>query len=174
MVQKVELQLKLPPRSPLMVQPPADHSIGVAALLHYTWASIFKDTHAGGAEVWKFDKRFFTDPAHALKVRTPLRLHITRLAASGQGLSLHTTPDNVLLVYCACLCLSDSAIQSITSRSGGVMFTGARISRQQVTHVGARMLVLWCCMPGRRPAEAIGRSGLQGRSRDGISCMCVK
>eukprot|EP00892_Ulva_mutabilis_P001996 jgi/Ulvmu1/11798/UM080_0009.1 len=65
---RVDLQLKLPPRSPLMVQPPADHSIGAAALLHYTWGSIFKDTRAGGAEVWKFDKRFFTDKAVALKV----------------------------------------------------------------------------------------------------------
>lgn len=92
-VQKVDLQLKLPPRSPLMVQPPADHSIGAAALLHYTWGSIFKDTHANNAEVWKFDKRFYTDKAVALKVRfrnplppTPILADVTRLCRRNRPL----------------------------------------------------------------------------------------
>lgn len=164
MVQKVELQLKLPPRSPLMVQPPADHSIGVAALLHYTWASIFKDTHAGGAEVWKFDKRFFTDPAHALKVRPPLRLQITRLHASGHTLSLRGTPDNVPLVCFVCICLFDSVLYCASSRSGGAMRTSARISRWQVAHVGsvgARAVVLHAWAPACRGDRSGWLAGAQ-------------
>lgn len=68
-MQGVRLEGKLPPESPLMVQPPADHSLGAAALCHYTWGSIFKDSSQGDLEVWKFDKRFYTSPADALKVR---------------------------------------------------------------------------------------------------------
>ena len=68
-VQGVRLEGKLPPESHLMVQPPADDALGAAALCHYTWGSIFKDTAQDGLEVWKFDKRFHTSPADALKVR---------------------------------------------------------------------------------------------------------
>jgi hypothetical protein len=57
-----------PPISKLIAQPPADHGIGDAAMLHYTWGSIFKN--ATGQEVWKFDKRFYTAPELALTVRS--------------------------------------------------------------------------------------------------------
>lgn len=67
-VQGVEFELQLPPKSPLMAQPPADHRMGAAALLHYTWGSIFKDKNQNNTEVWKFDKRFFTGQDVALKV----------------------------------------------------------------------------------------------------------
>lgn len=64
----VKLKLDLPPKSPLMVQPPADHVTGDAAFLHYTWSTLFidKDTQE---EVWRFEKRDFTQPedAKALK-----------------------------------------------------------------------------------------------------------
>jgi hydroxyproline O-arabinosyltransferase len=55
-----------------MVQPPADAELGQAALCHYTWGAIFKDTLQQDKEVWKFDKRFYTAKADALKV---LRIH---------------------------------------------------------------------------------------------------
>ena len=55
-----------------MAQPPADHRIGDAALLHYTWGSIFQDTKHNQTEVWKFDKRFYTAHVAALKVGTHL------------------------------------------------------------------------------------------------------
>lgn len=35
--------------------------------MHYTWGSIFKD--AGGAELWQFDKRAYTDAKHEREVR---------------------------------------------------------------------------------------------------------
>lgn len=66
--QDVALDLKMPPASPLMVQPPADHKLGEAALCHYTWGAIFKDTLQNDTEVWKFDKRFYTAKETALKV----------------------------------------------------------------------------------------------------------
>jgi hypothetical protein len=67
-LQGVKLDLTPPPNNPLMAQPPADHVIGSASLLHYTWGAIFKDTKQNDAEVWKFDKRFHTARADALKV----------------------------------------------------------------------------------------------------------
>lgn len=51
-----------------MVQPPADSQLGDAALCHYTWGAIFKDTLQEDKEVWKFDKRFYTAQSDALKV----------------------------------------------------------------------------------------------------------
>jgi hydroxyproline O-arabinosyltransferase len=68
-LQRVTLDLKLPPLSKLMAQPPADHRIGNASLLHYTWGSIIKDTRDNDTQVWAFDKRFYTDRKFALKVR---------------------------------------------------------------------------------------------------------
>jgi hypothetical protein len=74
-----------------MAQPPADHVRGAAALLHYTWGSIFRDRNANDSEVWKFDKRCYTAKDVALKVRLPMadcceggnaRKHTRRVAAS--------------------------------------------------------------------------------------------
>ena len=45
-----------PPRSKLMVQPPADDKPGEACIAHYTWGAIFTD-RAEGKEVWRWDKR---------------------------------------------------------------------------------------------------------------------
>jgi hypothetical protein len=60
----VKFDLQLPPRQKLIVQPPADRSIGDAAMFHYTWGSIINEVVAGKTqEVWKFDKRFYTDAA---------------------------------------------------------------------------------------------------------------
>lgn len=69
LIQGVEFDLKAPPTSPLMVQPPADSALGDAAMCHYTWGAIFKDTLQEDKEVWKFDKRFYTAQSDALKVR---------------------------------------------------------------------------------------------------------
>eukprot|EP00798_Chlamydomonas_sp_ICE-L_P020417 gene20417-27200_t len=53
------------PHSPLIVQPPADHRLGPAAMCHYTWGAIYNDTTH---EIFRWEKRDFTDPKHALKV----------------------------------------------------------------------------------------------------------
>ena len=45
------------PLNKLMVQPPADVSLGDGCLMHYTWSPILSDTN--GKELWKFDKRSF-------------------------------------------------------------------------------------------------------------------
>ena len=49
-----------------MIQPPADHRLGEAVFMHYTWGSIFNE---GGKEIWRFDKRDFYDPKHETHVR---------------------------------------------------------------------------------------------------------
>jgi|688.fasta_scaffold02105_22 hypothetical protein len=44
----------LVPFNPLMVQPPADVTLGDAAILHYTWGPRIS---VNGTLVWSFDKR---------------------------------------------------------------------------------------------------------------------
>lgn len=51
----------------LISQPPHDHSLYNATMFHYTWGCIVKN--GKGEEVWKFDKRFYTEYNDALKVR---------------------------------------------------------------------------------------------------------
>lgn len=63
----MKFDLQLPPKQKLIAQPPADQGIGDAAMFHYTWGTIWKD--ASGSEVWKFDKRFYTDANLELQVR---------------------------------------------------------------------------------------------------------
>ena len=58
----------MPPDSPLIAQPPHDARQGAAAMLHYTWGSIFT-LPANKSEVWKFDKRFYTDASIEINVR---------------------------------------------------------------------------------------------------------
>ena len=41
------------------MQPPADTSLGGAAMFHYTWGTVFKDSF--GRKIWEFDKRTYTD-----------------------------------------------------------------------------------------------------------------
>lgn len=63
-LQKVKIDLRLPPENKLMVQPPADKGLGAAALMHYTWGSVITDKK--DKEVWKFDKREYTDVKYLL------------------------------------------------------------------------------------------------------------
>lgn len=46
----------LVPFNPLMVQPPADVTLGDAVILHYTWGPIIS---VDGTVVWQFDKRSY-------------------------------------------------------------------------------------------------------------------
>ncbi len=64
----MKFDLQLPPKCKLIAQPPADLAEGDAAMLHYTWGSIWKDD--AGKEVWSFDKRFYTDAKLELEVMT--------------------------------------------------------------------------------------------------------
>jgi hydroxyproline O-arabinosyltransferase len=61
-IKMVKVDLPAPPRSPLMAQPPADHLPGDAAVLHYTWGSIFHQGGKDGPEIWRFDKRDYSAP----------------------------------------------------------------------------------------------------------------
>jgi hypothetical protein len=65
-LQGVKLDLQLPPKNKLMVQPPADHTLGSASMMHYTWGSILNDTKTN-KEVWRFEKREYTLPEHELR-----------------------------------------------------------------------------------------------------------
>ncbi len=58
-LENIKLDLPSPPNSILMIQPPADRAVGNAALMHYTWGSVITDND--GKEVWKFDKREYTE-----------------------------------------------------------------------------------------------------------------
>ncbi|KAK9816540.1 hypothetical protein WJX72_001729 [[Myrmecia] bisecta] len=66
-LQNVKLEMLLPPKNPLIVQPPADHSIGSAAMFHYTWGAIFQTST--GTKIWEFDKRTYTDVS--IQTKTP-------------------------------------------------------------------------------------------------------
>ena len=67
-LQGIRLQLALPPESLLIAQPPHDAQQGAAAMLHYTWGSVFT-LPANKTEVWKFDKRVYTDASIQFNVR---------------------------------------------------------------------------------------------------------
>jgi hypothetical protein len=64
-LQGVKFDLRLPPNQKLIVQPPADHSTGAAAMCHYTWGTVIK---RGQQKLWEFDKRTYTDAGLPLKV----------------------------------------------------------------------------------------------------------
>jgi hypothetical protein len=66
-LEDVDIDLRPPPNSALMVQPPADHGLGAAGLMHYTWGSIVSD--ASGAEIWRFDKREYGEAEHERRPR---------------------------------------------------------------------------------------------------------
>ena len=83
LVQDVPLQLALPPESPLIAQPPHDSRMGAAAMMHYTWGSIF--THpANKSEVWKFDKRFYTEASIQINVRASAWTLLAALIVQGR------------------------------------------------------------------------------------------
>lgn len=63
------LRARAQPGNELVAQLPADEAPGAAAMLHYTWGTVFKD--AGGAKVWEFDKRVYTEEKLQRIVRAP-------------------------------------------------------------------------------------------------------
>ncbi|KAL3161193.1 hypothetical protein ABBQ38_009560 [Trebouxia sp. C0009 RCD-2024] len=58
-LQGIKLDLAQPPLNRLITQPPADANLGQAAMLHYTWGTVFQNS--SGAKIWEFDKRVYTD-----------------------------------------------------------------------------------------------------------------
>ncbi|DBA81022.1 TPA: hypothetical protein ACH3X2_007228 [Trebouxia sp. C0005] len=60
-LQGIKVDLAKPPLNPLITQPPADATLGQAAMFHYTWGSVFQN--AQGEKAWEFDKRAYTDPS---------------------------------------------------------------------------------------------------------------
>jgi hypothetical protein len=56
------------PECPLISQPPADKSLGAAAMFHYTWGTQFKDSF--GKKIWEFDKRTYTAEEIQREVRS--------------------------------------------------------------------------------------------------------
>lgn len=66
-LQKVKIDLKTVPENPLIVQPPADHELGKAAMYHYTWGATFLTQN--DTKVFEFDKRVYTDQKDVNKVR---------------------------------------------------------------------------------------------------------
>jgi len=68
-LQGIKVDLAKPPLNPLITQPPADATLGQAAMFHYTWGSVFQN--AQGEKVWEFDKRVYTDPSIVSTVSCP-------------------------------------------------------------------------------------------------------
>ena len=66
----MKVELLLPPKSPLISQPPADALPGAASMLHYTWGTLFMDKD--NRKAWEFDKRTFTAKEIETEVRSCL------------------------------------------------------------------------------------------------------
>ncbi len=81
----MKFDLHLPPMSKLISQPPADSVLGDAAMFHYTWGTIWSD--ASGKEVWKFDKRFYTDAKLELEVMSRIRCGLSFWSTFAQQLT---------------------------------------------------------------------------------------
>lgn len=65
---KFKMVTEDPPNSPLIVQPPADHKWGNAAMAHYTWGAIYHKAKNFSEVVFTWEKRDFTAAEVALKV----------------------------------------------------------------------------------------------------------
>ncbi len=61
---KLEFELPPVPFQKLMIQPPADITIGQASLMHYTWGTTIKNSK--NEKVWSFDKRSYTGTSSKL------------------------------------------------------------------------------------------------------------
>lgn len=61
----IQLVHELPPKSKLISQPPHNWDLGEAAMLHYTWGTLY---YKNDKELWRFDKRDWTAKEHELKV----------------------------------------------------------------------------------------------------------
>ena len=61
---KLEFELPPVPFQKLMIQPPADITIGQASLMHYTWGTTIKNSK--NEQVWSFDKRSYTGTSSKL------------------------------------------------------------------------------------------------------------
>ncbi|KXZ51261.1 hypothetical protein GPECTOR_13g748 [Gonium pectorale] len=64
-LRNVTLVTETPPHSRLIAQPPHDLTLGDAAMLHYTWGTLY---HENKKEIWRWEKRDYTAPEKALKV----------------------------------------------------------------------------------------------------------
>lgn len=93
-----------PPYTPLISQPPHDLTLGNASMYHYTWGIIYKEDNKDNKEdLWKFDKRFYTDYKDSLKVpklALPPLWHDGIKLQDGLkvGYTLHKTVEEMLIV----------------------------------------------------------------------------
>eukprot|EP00798_Chlamydomonas_sp_ICE-L_P022613 gene22613-29756_t len=95
-----------PKTTTLIAQPPHDLEPHNASMYHYTWGAIFEDKDK--KEIWKFDKRFYTDPMVALKVPTlPLPPPFF------EGIRLHEGPKAPQNLY-------DTEVDMVTRMNAGI------------------------------------------------------
>ena len=126
-LQGVKFDLQLPPKQKLIAQPPADQGIGDAAMFHYTWGTIWKD--ATGSEVWKFDKRFYTDANFELQVLLAL-----------------STYDCLCLGLCACWGRSGFTLPAVT---------GCAVAVAALAAIAVRQLPAARCAAPRAPRSSV-------------------
>lgn len=66
---EIKIVTQKPPESILMVQPPFDEGMFNASFCHYTWGALYHEglPSKGGKQVYRWEKRDFTDIKHAIK-----------------------------------------------------------------------------------------------------------
>ena len=66
---------------PTLLQPPFDTGMHNASFCHYTWGALYHEglPSKGGKQVYRWEKRDFTDIKHAIKVWHTLRGWLGRL-----------------------------------------------------------------------------------------------
>jgi len=70
--------------SVLIAQPPADDSLGKAAMYHYTWGCNLLDPGDSNRVVWEWDKRKYVAPGDSFRIpRVPLPPPVEEILARG-------------------------------------------------------------------------------------------
>lgn len=93
--QGINLELKRPPESPLIAQPPHDRSLGQASMLHYTWAILVHN--AQGEKVWSFEKRDYIAADFEKQVR-PLWGGSTHVKLESWSVSIEALPIKAFML----------------------------------------------------------------------------
>ena len=114
-LQDIKVDLAKPPSNKLIAQPPADASLGQAAMFHYTWGTVFQNS--SGAKVWEFDKRKYTDASIVTQVWCNAQLQCSHVSIRDMAISdadAFCTSSSILpCVTCTRICLLTSACTSV-------------------------------------------------------------
>lgn len=100
-LQDIKVDLAKPPSNKLIAQPPADASLGQAAMFHYTWGTVFQNS--SGAKVWEFDKRKYTDASIVTQVWCNAQLQFSPLTYCMLPLCMSLTLCAFRVIECSAI-----------------------------------------------------------------------